>query len=245
MKITIGRMWVDGNLPGGLLMLHTLEAWWIRWSIVMSSGDRTSTDETWRLFRAYVGTPDGSWPTNKRWCVTCWCWFRGSTTMFRPFPDLLRRLGLLTQHRWLLPSWSLLSMSLASKGAVSRSRRTMSGCIQIGTLNGSTVYPILLSSTLLPFLSTMFPDLSTRWLLLSRSGSDILSTHSRSSATSEAEWSMQWRFLRWFQIHSFSAFWRASSLIMPCLTRCRLRWGGVGVHETSSRVIFFMTFVPL
>jgi len=37
--------WVDGNLKGGLLMLRTSEACWIRWSIVMSPGGCTSTDE--------------------------------------------------------------------------------------------------------------------------------------------------------------------------------------------------------
>jgi len=57
------------------------------------------------------------------------------------------------QQRWLLPSWSLLSMSLVSRIGVSRSRMTKGGSIQIGTLNGSTVYHILLSSNLLPFLS--------------------------------------------------------------------------------------------
>jgi len=48
MMITNGitRSWVDGNLKGGLLMLNTSEACWIRWSIVMSPGGRTSTDET-------------------------------------------------------------------------------------------------------------------------------------------------------------------------------------------------------
>ena len=48
MKITNGltRMWVDGNLKEGLLMLNTSEACWIRWSIVMSPGGCTSTDET-------------------------------------------------------------------------------------------------------------------------------------------------------------------------------------------------------
>jgi len=40
------RMWVDGDLKGGLNMLITSEACWIRWSIVMSPGGRTSTDET-------------------------------------------------------------------------------------------------------------------------------------------------------------------------------------------------------
>jgi hypothetical protein len=34
---------------------------------------------------------------------------------------------------------------------------------------------------------------------------------------SEPEWRMQLRFLMWFQIHSFSAFWRASGPIIPCL----------------------------
>jgi len=48
MKITndITRMWVDGNLKGGLLMLNTSEACWIRWNIVMYTGGRTSADET-------------------------------------------------------------------------------------------------------------------------------------------------------------------------------------------------------
>jgi len=92
----------------GLLMLSTSKAWWIWWSIVMSPGGRTSTDETWPLFRTCAGTLDGSWPTNKGWCVTCRSGFWGSTDMFRGFPDLLLWLCLLPQHMWLLPSWSLL-----------------------------------------------------------------------------------------------------------------------------------------
>jgi len=60
---------------------------------------------------------------------------------------------------------------------------------------------------------------------------DILLIRLRSSATWEADWSMQCRFLRWFQIHSFWAFWRASGPIIPYLTRCWLR-GGVGVHRS-------------
>jgi len=39
-------MWVDGDLKGGLNMLITLEACWIRWSIVMLPGGRMSTDKT-------------------------------------------------------------------------------------------------------------------------------------------------------------------------------------------------------
>jgi len=40
----ITRLWVDGNLKGGLMMLSTSEACWIRWSIVMSPRGRTSTE---------------------------------------------------------------------------------------------------------------------------------------------------------------------------------------------------------
>jgi len=47
MQITndLTRMWVDGHLKGGLLMLSTSEACWIPWSIVMSPRGRTRTDE--------------------------------------------------------------------------------------------------------------------------------------------------------------------------------------------------------
>ena len=99
---------------GGLNMLITSEACWIRWSIVMSPGGCTSTDETWRLFRTCAGTLDGSWPANRGWCVNCRSGFWGSTYMFRLFPDLLLRSCLLPQQMWLLPSWSLLSMLLPS-----------------------------------------------------------------------------------------------------------------------------------
>jgi len=38
--------------------------------------------------------------------------------------------------------------------------------------------------------------------------------------------------------------WRAFSPIIPCLRRCRLHQGGVGVQGSSSRVLFyFMSFV--
>jgi len=202
----ITRSWVDGNLKGGLLMLSTSEAFWIRWSIVVSPGGCTSTDETWRLFRTCVGTLDGSWPANKEWCVTFRSKLWGSTDMFRGFPNLLLRLCLLPKQMWLLPSWSLLCMSFPNSRGVTRSRTTSLGSIQIGTLGGSTVYPILSLSTLLQSLTMSCRGLSTRIFLLTRSGSDILLIHCRSSAASEAEWSMQCRFQRWFQIHSSSAF---------------------------------------
>jgi len=79
--------------------------------------------------------------------------------MFRLFLDLLLRFCLLPQHMWLLPSWSLLCMSLLSSRGVTRSRTTSLGSIQIGTLGASTVYPILLLSTLLQ--SPSFQDVST------------------------------------------------------------------------------------
>jgi hypothetical protein len=69
--------------------------------------------------------------------------------------------------------------------------------IQIGTLGGSTVYHILSSSTLLQSLTLSCRDLSTRILLLTRSRPDILPIHCRSSATSEAKWSMRCKFRRW------------------------------------------------
>jgi len=169
-KITNGRtrMWVDGDLKGRLNKLITSEACWIRWSIVMSPGGRTSTGETWRLFKTCAGTPDGSWLGNKRWCVTCPSGLWGSTDIFRKFPDHLLRLCLLPQQMWLLPSWSLLCMSFPSNRGVTRSLTTSLGSIHIGTLGGSTVYPILLSSTLLQSLTLSSRDPSTRIFLLTR-----------------------------------------------------------------------------
>ena len=185
---------------GGLL--DSMEHCHITWS-------RTSTDETWSLFRTCAGTPDGSWLGNKRWCVTCPSRFWGSTNMFKPFPDLLLWFCLLPQQMWLLSSWNLLCTSLASRRGVTRSRTTSLGSIQIGTLGGSTVYHILSSSTLLQSLTLSCRDLSTRIFLLTRTGPDVLLIHYRSLAAWETEWSMRWRFQRWFRIHSSSAFWRA------------------------------------
>ena len=78
------------------------------------------------------------------------------------------------------------------------------GSIQIVTLGGSTVYLILLSSTLLQSLSLSCRNLSIMIFLLTRSGSDILSIHCRSLPACEAEWSMRCRFQRCFQINSSS-----------------------------------------
>ncbi|AES72943.1 hypothetical protein MTR_3g097000 [Medicago truncatula] len=121
---------------------------------------------------------------------------------------------LLPQQMWLLPSWSLLCMSFPNSSGVVRSRRTSLESIQRGTFGGSTVYPILSSSTLLHSLTLSCRDLCTRIFLLTRSGPDILPIHCRSSAALEAEWSMRCRFQRWFQIHSSSASWRASGPII-------------------------------
>ena len=239
------RMWVDGKLRGGLNMLITSEACWIRWSIVMSPGGRTSTDETWRLFRTCAGTPDGSWLRNKRWCVTCPSGLWGSTNMFRKFPGLLLRLCLLPQQMWLLPSWSLLCMSLPSSRGVTRSLTTSLGSIQVGTLRGSTMYPNLLSSTLLQSLTLSSRDPSTRIFLLTWIGLDILLIHCRSLPACETEWSMRCRFQRCFQIHYSSAFWRASVLIIACLTICKFHRGGLGVivHMSNSSVLFYDLFL--
>jgi hypothetical protein len=158
--------------------------------------------------------------------------------MFRPFPDLLLRLCLLPQQMWLLPSWSLLCMSFPSSRGVTRSQMMSLGSIQIGTLSGSTMYPILSSSTLLQSLTLQCQDLSTRIFLLTRTGPDILPIHCRSLAALEEEWSMRWGFQRWFQIHYSSAFWRASGPIMACLTNSRFRGGGLGVHRSSNNVLF-------
>jgi len=38
---------------------------------------------------------------------------------------------------------------------------------------------------------------------------------------------------RWFQIHSFSAIWRAFVPIISCLTNSRFWGGGLGVHRSS------------
>jgi len=153
--------------------------------------------------------------------------------MFRPFPDLLLRSCLLPQQMWLLPSWSLLSMSFPSSIGVTRSRTTNLGGILIGTSGGSIVYPILSSSTLLQSLRLQCRDLSTTMFLLTRTGADILSIQGMSLAPCKTEWRMRFRFQRWFQIHSFSAFWRAFVPIISHLTSSRFRGGGRGIRRSS------------
>ena len=106
------------------------------------------------------------------------------------------------------------------------------------------MYLILLSSTLLQSLTLSCRDLSTRIFLSTRSGPDILSIHCSSLAAWETEWSMRWRFQRWFQIHSSSAFWRASGPSIACLTINRFPRGGLGVivHRSSSSILFLWLF---
>ena len=168
--------------------------------------------------------------------------------MFRTFPDLVLRLCLLPQQMWLLPSWSLLCMSFPNSRGVTMSLTTSLGSIQISTLGGSTVYPILLSSTLLQSLTLSSRDPFTRIFLLTRTGPDILPIHCRSLPACVTEWSMRCRFQMSFQIHYSSAFWRVSIPIIVCLTICRFHGGGLGViaHMSSSSVLFydlfFMTF---
>jgi len=114
-----------------------------------------------------------------------------------------------------------------------RSWTTSLGGILIGTSGGSAVYPILSSSTLLQSLRLQCRDLSTTMFLLTRTGADILPILGRSLAPCETEWSMHFRFQRWFQINSFSAFWRASIPIISCLTSSRFRGGCRGVRRSS------------
>ena len=202
----------------------------------MSSGGRTRGDDTSRPFRTYVGTPDGSWPAETGWFVTCLSGFLGSTSMSRHGPDLLLSLSLLRQMTWPRPSRSLLYMSSTINKGVIRFRITSCGLILGGTWDGSLEYHILLWTPLRPFLTTqLMPllvlSLLTRRFLSSSSGPNTLSTHTRSSATSEPEWTVQWRILLCFIIQRrLFAWWRAYNLSGSCWSRCLLRGGGVEVH---------------
>ena len=123
----------------------------------------------------------------------------------RLFPGLLQTLGVLWQGRWLWPLWSLLYMSSANRRGVIWFWITSHGAILGGTWDGYVVYHILLWTPLRPFLTTqLMPiivlSLPTRRLLLSSSGSDILPTHTRSSAISEPKWTVQWGILMCFVI---------------------------------------------
>jgi len=228
-------LWIDGNQPRAFLIKDTTEIPLIPGSVPMSYGLRTRDDDARRPFRTYAGTPDGSWPTEIGGPVTCQSGFLGSTDTCRLFSGLLQTLGLLRQRTWLWHSWSLLYMSSTSMRGVTWCQRVSHGAIFWGTCIGSIEYHIIFWTPLRSFLTMqlmpiLVMSLPTRRLLSSSSGPEILPICSKSSTEWEAEWSMHCRFLRWFQIHSFWAYWRASGPIRPCLTRCRLRKGGVGVH---------------
>jgi len=131
--LLLPRLWVNGNLPGDLLILDTTKMSLITWTILMSSRGRTRDDDTLRPFRTYAGTPDGSWPTKTRGSVTCQSGFLGSTGMSILFPEPLHTLGFLRKMTWLWHSWSLLYMSLASRRGIIRFRITSYGLILGGT----------------------------------------------------------------------------------------------------------------
>jgi len=177
--LLLPRMWRNGNLPGLLLILDTTGMSLIRWTILMSSGDRTRDDDTSHPFRTYAGTPDGSWPTKTRGSVTWQSGFLGSIGMSRLFSSLLQTLGVLRQMTWLWPSWNLLYMSSTNRTRVVRFWITSCGLILGGTWDGSLEYHILLWTLLRPFLTTqvmpiLVLSLLTRRFLLSSNGPYIL-----------------------------------------------------------------------
>jgi len=163
--------------------------------------------------------------------------------MSRLFPGLLQTLSFLRQMMWPRPSRSLLYMSSAISRGVIRFRITSRGVILGGTSNGLLEYHILLWTPLRPSWTTqLMPllvlSLLTRRFLLSSSGPYILPTHTRSSATSGPEWTVQWRILLCFIIWRRLCAWcRIYSLSGACWSRCRLRGGGVGVH--GSKVLWY------
>jgi len=154
----------------------------------------------------------------------------------RLFSGLLQTLSLLRRMTSPRPSRSLLYMSSTISRGVIWFRITSRGLILRGTWDGSLEYHIIFWTPLRPFLTTqLLPllvlSLLTRRFLLSSSGPDILPTHTRSSATSGAEWTVQWHILLCFIIHGRLCAWcRTYSLSGACWSRCRLRGGGVGVH---------------
>jgi len=101
----------DGNLPGAFRILDTTEMSLIRWTIFMSFEGHMRDDDTSHPFRTYAGTPDGSWPAETEWSVTCQSGFLGSTSMSRHDPGLLQTLSLLRQMMLPRPSQSFLYMS--------------------------------------------------------------------------------------------------------------------------------------
>jgi len=69
-----------------------------------------------------------------------------------------------------------------------------------------------------------------------RRWTNILSTHTTSSTTSEPKWTVQWGILMCLVIQRFFAWCRTSSPSGAFWSRYRLRRGGVGVH--GSRVLW-------
>jgi len=134
----------------------------------MSYEGRTRISETSRLSTTSVVAPFGSWSAKIGRAFTCRSGFSGSMTIVRQFPNLLRRLGLLTQRMWLWPFKILWSMSLPRQRGVSKRRRCHCGSLRRCTLNGSTMYRILCSASMRPLLSKQLMSLLPRRLLLSR-----------------------------------------------------------------------------
>ena len=169
-------------------------------------------------------------------------------TQPRP-PTEIEALG---QMMWPRPSQSLLYMSSAINRGVIRFRITSRRVNLGGTWDDSLEYHILLWSPVQPFLTTLLMpllalSLLTRRFLLSSSGPNILPTHTRSSATSEPEWAVQWGILLCFIIRRrLCAWYMAYSLSGACWSRCRLRGGGVGFHRMEQYdfcVVFLWHFV--
>ena len=98
--------------------------------------------------------------------------------------------------------------------------------IEVGHYMNPPLRPFL-TTQLMPILVL---SLLTRRFLLTSSQPDILPTHTRSSATSEPEWIVQWDILMCLVIQRFFAWCRASNLSGACWSRCRLCGGGEGVH---------------
>jgi len=90
------RLRLDGNPAWAILIMYTTEASLIWWWMMMSSWGRTRIVETSHLFRTFAGTPVGLWSTKTGCAVTYQSGFSDNTTIVRPFPKLMRWLGVLT-----------------------------------------------------------------------------------------------------------------------------------------------------
>jgi len=151
-------------------------------------------------------------------------------------PDLLRWLGILRHQIWLWPSWSLLSMSLASRRGVIRSWRTRCGSMRWGTWNGSTVYFILLWSSLRYYTTHVPPykEVSVEQQC-ARQVPELLQIIENIIARVDNTLG----FLICMWILSLPALWRASSLSIALCRRCRFPGVGVGVIvHMRSKILF-------